>query len=65
MLIAPEKEAQQRALCKLLYRELREYYSYPQHRKQFEEWYLKQYGVPYVWKMLSDLREGNCVATEI
>jgi hypothetical protein len=25
-----------------------------EHQKEFEKWYLKEYGEPYVWKTLAD-----------
>lgn len=30
-----------------------EFKSDEQHRKEFEEWYLKKYGKPYVWESVS------------
>ena len=34
----------------LLWRYVPQYFQDPQHRKEFEEWHLKTYGEPYVWK---------------
>lgn len=31
-------------------RSVREYYRDPEHRKEFEDWYLEEYGERYVWK---------------
>ena len=50
MLIKPEYEAQQRAVCRLLAKEIRKYYRDEAHRKEFEKWYLETYGEQYEWK---------------
>jgi len=55
MLILPEYAAQQKAICKLLIKRLRDFYNDPQNRKEFEEWYLKEYGDPYVCKSVSNV----------
>ena len=34
----------------LLWRYVPQYFQDAQHRKEFEEWHLKTYGEPYVWK---------------
>lgn len=46
----PEVQGQEKALALLLAQEVREYFKDPEHRKEFERWYLKKYGKPYVWK---------------
>ena len=45
-----EVQGQEKALALLLAQEVREYFKDPEHRKEFERWYLKKYGKPYVWK---------------
>lgn len=46
----PEVEGQAKAFASLLARSVREFFQNERHRKEFEEWYLKKYGTPYVWK---------------
>ena len=46
----PEVEGQAKAFASLLARSVREYFRNEQHRKEFEDWYMKKYGRPYVWK---------------
>lgn len=46
----PEVQGQAKAFALLLAQEVREYFKDPEHRKDFEQWYLKKYGKPYVWK---------------
>ena len=46
----PEVQGQAKAFALLLAQEVREYFKDPEHRKEFERWYLKKYGKPYVWK---------------
>lgn len=29
---------------------VKRYYQSPEHRIEFERWYLAKYGIPYVWK---------------
>ena len=48
-----------RLLAKDLARAVKAYYADPAHRKEFEEWYLKQYGVPYKWKTGADYHATN------
>jgi len=48
----PEKQAQLRAMGRTLARKVREYFRDPEHRRQFEAWYLERYGKPYVWKTI-------------
>ena len=38
-------------LAKLTAHTVTEYFKDPEHRKEFEEWYLKEYGEPYLWKI--------------
>lgn len=47
---APEVKGQAKAFASLLARSVREFFQVEQHRKEFEEWYLKKYGKPYVWE---------------
>lgn len=44
-------------LARTLYRTVRRYYEDPEHRKEFEERYLKEYGTPYHWKTLAEIKE--------
>lgn len=50
----PEVEGQAKAFASLLARSVREFFREffrdEQHRKEFEDWYLKKYGKPYVWE---------------
>ena len=46
----PEVQGQEKALALLLAQEVREYFKDPEHRKEFERWYLEKYGKPYEWK---------------
>ena len=46
----PEVQGQAKAFALLLAQEVREYFKDPEHRKEFEQWYLKKYGELYVWK---------------
>lgn len=46
----PEVEGQAKAFASLLARSVREFFQDERHRKEFEEWYLKKYGKPYVWE---------------
>lgn len=46
----PEVQGQEKALALLLAQEVREYFKDPEHRKEFERWYLEKYGLPYEWK---------------
>lgn len=45
----PEVEGQEKAFASLHARSVYEFFRGKQHRKEFEEWYLKKYGKPYVW----------------
>ena len=47
---APEVKDQAKAFASLLTRSVREFFQDEQHRKEFEEWYLKKYGKSYVWE---------------
>lgn len=47
---APEVKDQAKAFASLLARSVREFFQDEQHRKEFEEWYLKKYGKSYVWE---------------
>ncbi len=47
---APEVKDQAKAFASLLTRSVREFFQDEQHRKEFEEWYLKKYGKSYEWK---------------
>lgn len=49
----PEVDGQAKAFASLLARSVREFFRDEQHRKEFEEWYLKKYGKPYVWESVS------------
>lgn len=40
--------------CCALYITVQEYFKSSENRKAFEEYYLKKYGKPYVWKTLAD-----------
>ena len=41
-------------LARILYRTVYRYYEDPEHRKEFEEWHLREYGTPYHWKTLKE-----------
>lgn len=47
---APEVKGRAKAFASLLARSVREFFQDEQHRKEFEEWYLKKYGKSYVWE---------------
>ena len=49
----PEVQGQEKALALLLAQEVREYFKDPEHRKEFERWYLEKYGKPYEWKTVN------------
>lgn len=49
----PEVEGQEKAFASLHARSVHEFFRDKQHRKEFEEWYLKKYGKPYVWESVS------------
>lgn len=49
----PEVEGQEKAFASLHARSVYEFFRDKQHRKEFEEWYLKEYGKPYVWESVS------------
>lgn len=44
----PEAEGQAKAFASLLARSVREFFRDEQHRKEFEDWYMKKNGKPYV-----------------
>lgn len=46
----PEVEGQAKAFASLLARSVREFFQDEQHRKEFEEWYMKKNGKPYAWE---------------
>ena len=46
----PEKQGQLITLGSALADIVREYYQNPEHRRQFEKWYLEKYGQKYTWK---------------
>ena len=48
-----EVQGQAKAFALLLAQEVREYFKDPEHRKEFERWYLKKYGKPYEWKTVN------------
>lgn len=54
----PEVEGQAKAFASLLARSVREFFQDERHRKEFEEWYLKKYGKPYVWESVSLIQEN-------
>ena len=58
-IIIPEKQAQLRAMGKTIAEKVREYFKDPEHRQQYEAWYLKRYGKPYVWKRIGRKESGN------
>lgn len=49
----PEVQAQAKAASLLLAQIVREYFTDEGHRKEFEDWYLKQYGKPYQWEKIN------------
>lgn len=51
---APEVQAQARAASLLLAQRVRDYFKDSNHRKEFEQWYLKKYGTPYEWAKISE-----------
>ena len=46
----PEVEGQAKAFASLLARSVRKFFREEQHRKEFEDWYMKKHGKPYVWE---------------
>lgn len=50
MLIIPELQTQQRAMCRLLSKRIRGFYSDEKNRQEFEVWYEATYGERYEWK---------------
>lgn len=48
--IDPAVKAQTASVGLSLFRKAEEYFQDRQHRKDFETWYKKTYGKPYVWK---------------
>jgi len=40
--------------CDILVRKVREYFKVEEHRKDFEEWYRKEYGKEYEWRDAHD-----------
>lgn len=52
-LFLPEKQAQAKAASLLLAQRVRAYFTDEQHRREFEDWYLKKYGIPYSWKKIT------------
>ncbi|MCD8189506.1 MAG: hypothetical protein LUD78_04685 [Clostridiales bacterium] len=43
-------EEEQRVVCSILAKKVKEYYRDPEHQRQFEEWYQQKYGKPYEGK---------------
>ncbi len=50
----PEVQAQAKAASLLLFQIVREYFTDPVHRAEFEDWYRKKTGEEYVWKKVID-----------
>ncbi|MCB5926004.1 hypothetical protein NE584_08450 [Clostridium sp. DFI.5.61] len=50
----PEVQAQAKAASLLLLQIVREYFTDPVHRAEFEDWYRKKTGEEYVWKKVID-----------
>lgn len=46
MKVTPELER----ICRTIARRVQDYMSDPQHRAEFEAWYLARYGKPYEWR---------------
>lgn len=46
----PEASGQAASLGLSLLRRVESYFQDKQHRREFETWFLKKYGKPYVWK---------------
>ena len=46
------------SFCWDLQNRVRDYLRDPEHRREFEEWYLQQYGKPYQWK--TGKQKGEC-----
>ena len=46
----PEKQPQLQAFALTLAEKVREYFKDAEHRKQFEAWYMKEYGKAYKWE---------------
>lgn len=44
-------------LARILYRTVYRYYEDAEHRKEFEKWYLREYGTPYHWKTLKEVQK--------
>ena len=50
----PEVEGQAKAFASLLVRSVREFFRDEQHRREFEDWYMKKHGKPYLWFLRSN-----------
>ena len=46
-----------RRVAILALKHCREYLRSPAHRREFEEWYFKKYGVKYQWKFSIDTQQ--------
>lgn len=49
-----ESLLQDNSFCDILVRKVREYFKVEEHRKDFEEWYRKEYGKEYEWRDAHD-----------
>lgn len=49
-----ESLLQDNPFCDILVRKVREYFKVEEHRKDFEEWYRKEYGKEYEWRDAHD-----------
>lgn len=52
-----DTEKRLNSFCRNLRRTVRRYLDNPDHRREFEEWYLQKYGKPYQWKKGSGIIE--------
>lgn len=47
----PEQQGQLTALCQTIADNVKRFMCDPKNRKDFEVWYAKRYGKPYVWRV--------------
>lgn len=58
-LVIPEKHGQLKALASGVAERVSKYFQDPQHRKEFEAWYLERYGKPYKWTRMEEVGTGK------
>lgn len=47
------------SLARLVYRKAQAWYRVPENRAKYEEWHLKEYGVPCVWQTQADIETAD------